>query len=150
MPTLTPTNRPSLWRPQFSHNSKNRKYDCIHINDFLKFVGLEWTLQIFVWFIRFVGVKVGVFVGVRVGVATFLRQSIALMKQTCAAQTCAAYKAESKFEIQILYLWIFRNIHVHINDFLRFVDGLWALRWAWQTFGSIDRYCWEQYISVEI
>jgi len=28
----------------------------------------------------------------------------------------------------------FRYIHVHIYDFLKFVDGLWALKWAWQIF----------------
>jgi len=56
------------------------------------------------------------------------------------AQTCAAYKdAESKLRSHFSIFEIFRNIHVHINDFLRFVGGLWALGWAWQTLGqSID------------
>jgi len=28
----------------------------------------------------------------------------------------------------------FRDIHVHIYDFLKFVGGFWTLGWAWQTF----------------
>jgi len=28
----------------------------------------------------------------------------------------------------------FRDIHVHIYDFLKFVGGVWALGWAWQSF----------------
>jgi len=29
---------------------------------------------------------------------------------------------------------IFRNIRVHIYDLLKFVGGLWLLKWAWQIF----------------
>jgi len=29
----------------------------------------------------------------------------------------------------------FRDIRVHINDFLKFVGVLWALKWAWQSIG---------------
>jgi len=28
----------------------------------------------------------------------------------------------------------FRDVRVHMYDFLKFVGGLWALKWAWQTF----------------
>jgi len=28
----------------------------------------------------------------------------------------------------------FRYIRVHIYDFLKFVGGLWAFKWAWKTF----------------
>jgi len=50
------------------------------------------------------------------------------------------YKAtEPKSEIPVPYS--FRGIRVHIYDFFKFVGGLWALMWAWQTFfTSIDRY----------
>jgi len=34
----------------------------------------------------------------------------------------------------------FRDIRVYMYDFFKFVGGLWALKWAWQTFESIDRY----------
>jgi len=45
----------------------------------------------------------------------------------------------------------FRDIYVHIYNFLKFVGGLWSLKWAWQTlFRSNDRYWWEKYISVKI
>jgi len=29
----------------------------------------------------------------------------------------------------------FRDICVHTYDFLKFVDGLWTLKWAWQSIG---------------
>jgi len=45
----------------------------------------------------------------------------------------------------------FRDMRVHIYDFLKFMDGLWALKWAWHTFfWTTDRYWWKQYISVNI
>jgi len=37
------------------------------------------------------------------------------------------YGIESQFSI----FDSFRDINVHIYDFLKFVGGLWALKWAW-------------------
>jgi len=45
--------------------------------------------------------------------------------------TCAAYKI-TKSESEIFDS--FRDIRVYIFNFLRFVCGLWALKWAWQLF----------------
>jgi len=33
----------------------------------------------------------------------------------------------------------FRDIRVHTYDFLKFVGGMWALKWAWQTFFWVNR-----------
>jgi len=33
----------------------------------------------------------------------------------------------------------FRDIRVHIYDFLKFVGALWALEWAWQTASDPDQ-----------
>jgi len=68
-------------------------------------------------------------VGVRVGVA-YLRNNLALRSNLRNLNLI------TKFSI----FDIFRDIRVHIYDFLRFLSGLWALKWACQFFvcQSID------------
>jgi len=69
-------------------------------------------------------------VGVRVGVA-YLRNKLALRTRL------RNLNLRSHFSIFDSFL----DILVHIYDFLKLVGGLWALKWAWQTFfGSIGRY----------
>jgi len=71
----------------------------------------------------------GRFVGVRVGVA-YSRNKLALSTRL----------RNLNLKSQFFIFYSFRDIRVHSNDFLKFVGGLWALKWAGQTFfRSIDR-----------
>jgi len=69
-------------------------------------------------------------VGVTVGVA-YSRNKLALRTRQ------RNLNLRSKFSI----FHFFRDIDVYIYDILKFVGGLWALKWAWKTFfGPMDRY----------
>jgi len=69
-------------------------------------------------------------VGVKVGVASLRNKGALLIRLR---------NLNLRFQFSIFDS--FPDIHVHTYDFLKFVGGLWTLKWAWQTFfGSIDSY----------
>jgi len=67
-------------------------------------------------------------VGVRVSVA-YSRNKLALRKRL----------RNLNLKSLISIFDSFRDTRVHINDFFKFVGGLWALKWAWKTWFCVNR-----------
>jgi len=80
--------------------------------------------------------RLGRFVGVRVGVS-YSRYKLALRTRLRNLNLMSQFyifrnlNQKSQFSI----FDIFRDIRVHIYDFLKFVGSLWALKWACQSIG---------------
>jgi len=82
-----------------------------------------FQLKIFIWHANFWLHRLRRFVGVGLCVP-YSRDKLALRTML------RILNLKSQFSI----LYSFRDICVHISDLLKFVGGLWTLKWAWKTF----------------